>query len=152
MTLAVCFQNFLRFLLLDTNFSILLNTSRLQSVLKMKIAWESSTGFPLTRPYCCSHSSLSISRASTGFLPCHTRKMEMSPVLTFKLDEVGEATVRNSVWLPYRFFSTCCHRAAKTISFWNLSWKPIVFTILHGKRELFGLILSWEWPLVLQAT
>ena len=104
MTLAVCFQNFLRFLLLDTNFSILLNTSRLQSVLKMKIAWESSTGFPLTRPYCCSHSSLSISRASTGFLPCRTRKMEMSPVLTFKLDEVGEATVRNSVWLPYRFF------------------------------------------------
>ena len=149
MTLAVCFQNFLRFLLLDTNFSILLNTSRLQSVLKMKIAWESSTGFPLTRPYFCSHSSLSISRASTGFLPCRTRKMEMSPVLTFKLDEVGEATVRNSVWLPYRFFQ---HVANKTISFWNLSWKPIVLTILHGKRELFGLILSWEWPLVLQAT
>ena len=103
MTLAVCFQNFLRLLLLDTNFSILLNT--LQSVLEMKISWESSNGFPLTRPYCCNRSFLSISRASTGFLPCCTGKMEkMSSVLTFILDELGETTVRNSVWLPYRYF------------------------------------------------
>ena len=151
MTLAVCFQNFLRLLLLDTNFSILLNT--LQSVLEMKISWESSNGFPLTRPYCCNRSFLSISRASTGFLPCCTGKMEkMSSVLTFILDELGEATVRNSVWLPYRFFSTCCHCAAHTGSFWNWSWKPIVFTLWYRKRELFGHSLSWEWPLVLQAT
>ena len=111
----------------------------------MKISWESSTSFPLTRPYYCSRSSLSISRASTGFLPYCTRKMEkMSSVLTFILDELGEATVRNSVWLPYRFFSTCCHCAAHTGSFWNWSWKPIVFTLWYRKRELFGLSLYWE--------
>ena len=49
-------------------------------------------------------------------------------------------------------FSTCCHRTAHTGSFWNWSWKPIVFTLWYRKRELFGLSLSWEWPLVLQAT
>ena len=101
MTLAICFQNLSRLLLLDTNFSNFL----LLSVLEMKISWESSTGFPLTRPYCCSRSSLSISRASTGFLPYCTRKMEkMLSVLIFILDELGETTVRNSVWVPYRFF------------------------------------------------
>ena len=149
MTLAICFQNLSRLLLLDTNFSSFL----LRSVLEMKISWESSTGFPLTRPYCCSRSSLSISRASTGFLSRCTRKMEkMSSVLTFILDELGEATVRNSVWLPYRFFSTCCHRTAQTGSFWNWSRKPIVFTIWYRKGEFFGLSKSWDWPSVLQAT
>ena len=29
---------------------------------------------------------------------------EMLSVLIFILDELGETTVRNSVWLPYRFF------------------------------------------------
>ena len=29
---------------------------------------------------------------------------KMSSVLIFILDELGEATVKNSVWLPYRFF------------------------------------------------
>ena len=101
MTLAICFQNLSRLLLLDTNFSNFL----LRPVLEMKISWESSTGFPLTQPYCCSRSSLSISMASTGFLSRCTRKMEkMSSVLTFILDELGKATVGNSVWLPYRFF------------------------------------------------
>ena len=41
-------------------------------------------------------------------------------------------------------FSTCCHRATHTGSFWNWSWKPIFFTLWYRKRELFGLSLSWE--------
>ena len=71
--------------------------SSLRSLSDRKISWECSTGFPFTWPYRWSCSPLSISRSSTGFLPCCIRRLvNMSSVLTF-LDEVGEATLRNSV-------------------------------------------------------
>ena len=142
MTLAVCFQNLSRLLLLDTNFS---NFS-LPSVLEMKISWESSTGFPLSRPYCRSRFSLSISRASTGFLPYCTRKMEKIDVICSYLyiRWVGRNYSEELCLTSLPIFWTCRHRAAHTGSFWNWSWKPIVFTLWYRKRELFGLSLYWE--------
>ena len=92
---------------------ILLN--KIPSVFEMKISGESSTGFPLTRLHCCSRSS--ISRSSTGFLPCCRGSLvNMSPVLTFKLDEVREELCLAFNRLFQRV-SVCCHRAVQTGSF-----------------------------------